>query len=53
MRNIGAVYHELKRGCKMGTIYKKSVLEKLEEKKDEAKATIGTKKTSYRDAVSL
>lgn len=32
---------------------KKSVLEKLEEKKDEAKATIGTKKTSYRDAVSL
>lgn len=21
MRNIGAVYHELKRGCKMGTIY--------------------------------
>lgn len=32
---------------------KKSVLEKLEEKKDEAKATIGAKKTSYRDAVSL
>ena len=32
---------------------KKSVLEKLEEKKDEAKATIGTKKTSYREAVSL
>ena len=27
--------------------------EKLEEKKDEAKATIGAKKTSYRDAVSL
>lgn len=32
---------------------KKSVLEKLEEKKDEAKATIGAKKTSYREAVSL
>ena len=32
---------------------KKSVLEKLEEKKDEAKATVGAKKTSYRDAVSL
>ena len=32
---------------------KKSVLEKLEEKKDEAKVTIGEKKTSYRDAVSL
>ena len=32
---------------------KKSVLEKLEEKKDEAKAMIGAKKTSYRDAVSL
>ena len=32
---------------------KKSVLEKLEEKKDKAKATIGAKKTSYRDAVSL
>ena len=32
---------------------KKSVLEKLEEKKDEAKAAIGAKKTSYRDAVSL
>lgn len=32
---------------------KKSVLETLEEKKDEAKATIGTKKTSYRDEVSL
>ena len=31
---------------------KKSVLEKLEEKKDEAKATIGEKKTSYREAVS-
>ena len=32
---------------------KKSVLEKLEEKKDEAKAMVGAKKTSYRDAVSL
>ena len=32
---------------------KKSVLKKLEEKKDEAKATIGAKKTSYREVVSL
>lgn len=32
---------------------KKSVLKKLEEKKDEAKATISAKKTSYRDSVSL
>ena len=32
---------------------KKSVLEKLEERKDEAKATIGAKKTSYREVVSL
>ena len=34
-------------------VAEKSVLEKLEEKKDEVKATIGAKKTSYRDAVSL
>ena len=33
-------------------VAEKSVLDKLEEKKDEAKATIGAKKTSYRDAVS-
>lgn len=32
---------------------KKSVLEKLEEKKDETKASISVKKTSYRDEVSL
>ena len=45
--------HEDRKQEKEKSHEKKSVLEKLEEKKDEAKATIGAKKTSYREAVSL